>query len=72
MTKWIVLSAPDSSTLTLWRAFAAFVAGVVETLSMEVPTPSATPSLTAPLCSQDFETPINGRTRCPLLIHVLA
>ncbi|WP_348264014.1 hypothetical protein P8935_05650 [Telmatobacter sp. DSM 110680] len=39
---------------------------------MEVPTPPATPSLTAPLCSQDLETPISGRAQRPLLINVLA
>jgi hypothetical protein len=29
-------------------------------------------SLTAPLCSQDLETSIGGRTQRPLLINVLA
>ncbi len=47
-----------------------FAAGEAETLSMEVPTSPATPSLATPLCGQDLETSISGRSRRPLLINV--
>ena len=37
---------------------------------MEVSPSPATPSLTAPLCGQDLETSISGRSQRPLLINV--
>jgi len=48
----------------------AFAASGAETLSIEASAPLATPSLTAPLCSQDLETPIGVRARSPLLIYI--